>query len=149
MPRAAASGRRASGGARRLPRATSFPKTTRPEAVERREPERALPYEDFLLHAIDVWAAQLGVPVRADLWAQGVADSTAGLQRAAPAIPLSEIQPYVVNVGNNGELSGTGNTSRSNSHGGFLSDPDTLNSVLYRVLGAELRRPLTVRGPQY
>ena len=69
-----------------------------------------LPYEDYLLHATDVWAAQLGVPVAVDLWTDGgAADSTAGLHRAARAIPLAEIRPYVVDVGNNGELSSTGN----------------------------------------
>jgi len=68
-----------------------------------------LPYEDYMLHATDVWVAQLGVPVQVDLWRQGAADSTEGLQRAIRAIPLAEIRPYVVDVGNNGELSSTGN----------------------------------------
>lgn len=67
-----------------------------------------LPYEDYLLHATDVWVMQLGVPVRAELWAAGNADSTEGLQRAAPVIPLEQIRPYVVDIGNNGELSTTG-----------------------------------------
>lgn len=67
-----------------------------------------LPYEDYLLHATDVWAAQLGVPVTVDLWAEGAADSTAGIQRASQTIPLSEIRPYVIDVGNNGELSSSG-----------------------------------------
>lgn len=69
-----------------------------------------LPYEDFLLHATDVWAAQLGVPVAADLWVQqNAADTAAGLQRASDAIPLEHIRPYVIDVGNNGELSDSGN----------------------------------------
>ncbi len=67
-----------------------------------------LPYEDYLLHAADVWAAQLGVPVSADLWAGGAADTTEGLSRARQAIPLSAIRPYVIDVGNNGELSSSG-----------------------------------------
>ena len=67
-----------------------------------------LPYEDYMLHTTDVWVAQLGVPVRVDLWQQGAADSTEGLQRATPTIPLAEIRPYVVDVGNNGELSTSG-----------------------------------------
>jgi hypothetical protein len=69
-----------------------------------------LPYEDYMLHATDVWAAQLGVPVSVDLWASGTdaADTTEGLQRASRAIPLSEIRQYVVDVGNNGALSDTG-----------------------------------------
>lgn len=68
-----------------------------------------LPYEDYMLHATDVWVAQLGVPVQVDLWERGAADSTEGLQRATPTIPLAEIRPYVVDVGNNGELSSSGN----------------------------------------
>jgi hypothetical protein len=68
-----------------------------------------LPYEDYILHATDVWVVQLGVPVQVDLWStQGAADTTAGMYRAAPAIPLNEIRPFVIDVGNNGELSTTG-----------------------------------------
>ena len=68
-----------------------------------------LPYEDYMLHATDVWVAQLGVPVEADLWeAQQLTDSTAGLHRAAPLIPLADIRPYVIDVGNHGELSMNG-----------------------------------------
>ena len=67
-----------------------------------------LPYEDFLLHATDVWAAQLGVPVDVDIWSEGKADTTRGRQRAAASIPLSEIRPYVIDVGNNGRLSDSG-----------------------------------------
>ena len=68
-----------------------------------------LPYEDYLLHATDVWVAQLGVPVKLDLWASGMAaETTAGIQRASRAIPLNEIRPFVVDVGNNGELSDSG-----------------------------------------
>jgi hypothetical protein len=68
-----------------------------------------LPYEDWLLHATDCWVAQLGVPVALDLWLeQRAAVTTAGLQRAGQAIPLSEIRPYVIDVGNNGLLSNSG-----------------------------------------
>lgn len=68
-----------------------------------------LPYEDFMIHATDVWVAQLGVPVKADLWAQGAADVTSGTFRAGQVIPLNEIRPYVIDVGNNGKLSDQGN----------------------------------------
>ena len=68
-----------------------------------------LPYEDFMIHATDVWVAQLGVPVKADLWAQGAADVTSGTFRAGQVIPLNEIRPYVIDVGNNGKLSEQGN----------------------------------------
>jgi hypothetical protein len=67
-----------------------------------------LPYEDYLLHATDVWVAQLGVPVDLNLWNAGGADTTAGLQRARTAIPLEDIRPYVIDVSNNGELSQSG-----------------------------------------
>ncbi len=66
-----------------------------------------LPYEDFLLHATDVWVAQLGVPVSVDTWnIQGV--DTTGLSRATDNIPLDAIRPFVVDLGNNGELSDKG-----------------------------------------
>jgi len=68
-----------------------------------------LPYEDYLLHATDVWVAQLGVPISIDLWGQqNAADTTAGRQRAAAAIPLNDIRPYVINIGNDGKLSDSG-----------------------------------------
>lgn len=68
-----------------------------------------LPYEDYLLHATDVWVAQLGVPLKLDLWSKaGAAETTAGLHRAEPAIPISDIRPFVIDVGNNGELSDSG-----------------------------------------
>jgi len=67
-----------------------------------------LPYEDFLMHATDVWAAQLGVPVNVDLWNEGAADTTAGLQRATASIPLNEVRPYIIDAGNNGKLSDAG-----------------------------------------
>ncbi|MBK1657191.1 C1 family peptidase [Paracraurococcus ruber] len=67
-----------------------------------------LPYEDYLMHATDVWVAQLGVPVKVDLWARGGADTTKGLARAMPAIPLADIRPFVIDVANNGELSSSG-----------------------------------------
>ncbi len=67
-----------------------------------------LPYEDFMIHATDVWVAQLGVPVIADLWARGAADVMSGTFRAGQVIPLNEIRPYVIDVGNNGDLSDRG-----------------------------------------
>lgn len=67
-----------------------------------------LPYEDYLLHATDVWVAQVGVPVTVDLWTAWATDTTEGMQRAAAAIPLAAIRPYVIDLGNNGELSSSG-----------------------------------------
>jgi hypothetical protein len=66
-----------------------------------------LPYEDYLIHATDVWVAQVGVPIVIDLWQEG-GSSTAGLHRAAASIPLAEVRPYVINAGNNGRLSDSG-----------------------------------------
>jgi hypothetical protein len=69
-----------------------------------------LPYEDFMIHVTDVWAAQLGVPVDVDVWSEpGSAETSAGLQRAAEAIPLTEVRPFIVDCGNNGRLSDNGN----------------------------------------
>jgi hypothetical protein len=67
-----------------------------------------LPYEDFLMHATDVWVAQLGVPVTMDLWSDDKSIDSAGLQRTTRSIPLSDIRPYVIDVANNGELSDSG-----------------------------------------
>ena len=66
-----------------------------------------LPYEDYLLHATDVWVAQLGVPVTVDTWNVENVDST-GLSRATENIPLDTIRPFVADLGNNGELSDQG-----------------------------------------
>jgi len=67
-----------------------------------------LPYEDFMMHATDVWAAQLGVPVSLDLWQSGYADTQKGISRAANVIPLTDIRPYVIDCGNDGQLSQSG-----------------------------------------
>lgn len=78
-----------------------------------------LPYEDYLLHATDVWVTQLGVPLTVDLWtAKQATDSTSGLYRGGRQIPLAEIRPFVIDIGNNGELSQSGNywTSEEDLH---------------------------------
>jgi hypothetical protein len=70
-----------------------------------------LPYEDYMLHATDVWVAQLGVPVSVDVWAEEEkknASVSEGAARALPALTLDSLRPYVIDVGNNGELSGSG-----------------------------------------
>lgn len=68
-----------------------------------------LPYEDFLLHVTDCWVAQLGVPVGLDLWkAKEFAETSSGRQRATASVPLADIRPFVVNIGNNGALSRSG-----------------------------------------
>lgn len=68
-----------------------------------------LPYEDWMLHSSDCWVVQLGVPINMQLWDQkNFADTPAGLQRASDAIPLEQIRPYVIDIGNNGYLSDSG-----------------------------------------
>jgi len=69
-----------------------------------------LPYEDWMLHSSDCWVVQLGVPVDTNLWDQkDNHDTDSGRQRAADIIPLESIRPYVINIGNNGFLSDSGN----------------------------------------
>jgi hypothetical protein len=48
-----------------------------------------------------------------------------------------------------GAAAGRFSTSRSDSHGGFDNDKDTLNSVLRRILGDDPQRPFDVRDLQY
>ena len=70
-----------------------------------------LPYEDYMLHATDVWVAQLGVPVSVDVWAEEEKKNaiiSEGSSRALPALTLDSLRPYVIDVGNNGELSNNG-----------------------------------------
>lgn len=67
-----------------------------------------LTYEDYLLHATDVWVAQVGVPVTTDKVAREAAFGSMDIAGASKRILLNEIRPYVVDVSNNGELSSTG-----------------------------------------
>lgn len=68
-----------------------------------------LPYEDWMLHSSDCWVVQLGVPIEIDLWKhRSFRDIDAGKQRASQIIPLEDIRPYVINIGNNGLLSDSG-----------------------------------------
>ena len=67
-----------------------------------------LPYEDWMLHATDCWVAQLGVPISLNVWYDSENLDTRGFQRASRVIPLSEIRPFVIDVGNNGLLSNSG-----------------------------------------
>ncbi len=68
-----------------------------------------LPYEDWLLHSSDCWVVQMGVPINVDLWNQAnYADTASGKQRASEVVPLEQIRPYVINIGNNGFLSDSG-----------------------------------------
>jgi hypothetical protein len=83
-----------------------------------------LPYEDWMLHATDCWVAQLGVPISFDLWTDHkAAETTAGLQRAGTAIPLADIRPHVIDIGNNGLLSDSGQ---------YWTTPRTSNACWHR-----------------
>ncbi|MEW5771175.1 MAG: C1 family peptidase [Pseudomonadota bacterium] len=83
-----------------------------------------LPYEDYMLHATDVWVAQLGVPVSVDVWAaeeKTNATVSEGAARALPALTLDGLRPYVIDVGNNGELS---------SNGDYWTTPEDLQRLV-------------------
>jgi len=70
-----------------------------------------LPYEDYMMHATDVWVAQLGVPVNVDVWAEEEKKDdriSEGASRTLPALTLDSLRPFVIDVGNNGELSDSG-----------------------------------------
>ena len=83
-----------------------------------------LPYEDYMMHATDVWVAQLGVPVSVDVWAEEEKKNdiiSEGASRALPAMTLDSLRPYVIDVGNNGELSGNGD---------YWTTPDDLQRLV-------------------
>lgn len=87
-----------------------------------------LPYEDYMLHATDVWVAQLGVPVSVEVWAEEEktnAKVSEGASRALPALTLDSLRPYVIDVGNNGELSGNGD---------YWTTPDDLQRLVTREI---------------
>lgn len=68
-----------------------------------------LPYEDWMMHASDCWVVQLGVPIEVNLPQGGNGETAdAGIQRASNVIPLQDIRPFIINIGNNGFLSDTG-----------------------------------------
>ena len=70
-----------------------------------------LPYEDYMLHATDVWVAQLGVPVSVEVWSDEEKNNdtvSEGAARMLPALTQGSLRPYVIDVGNNGELSASG-----------------------------------------
>jgi hypothetical protein len=48
-----------------------------------------------------------------------------------------------------GRADGPASTSRSETHGGFDNDPETMNSVLWRILGRRPDRPFTDRDLQF
>ncbi|MES2881840.1 MAG: C1 family peptidase [Bacteroidota bacterium] len=68
-----------------------------------------LPYEDWTLHAADCWTVQLGVPLQINLSdLKNKNNRGEGAQKASSIIPLHDIKPYIINIGNNGFLSDSG-----------------------------------------
>lgn len=74
-----------------------------------------LTYEDWLENAMDCWVAQLGVPTDLHLEVAGaVSLRTTGAKGAKVALAADttlrnrELSPFIVDVENNGELSGSG-----------------------------------------
>lgn len=81
-----------------------------------------LPYEDYMLHATDVWVAQLGVPLSVDVWSnEHDATIAEGAAHALPALTQGSLRPYVIDVGNNGELSASGD---------YWTTPDDLERLV-------------------
>jgi hypothetical protein len=72
-----------------------------------------LTYEDWLEHAMDCWVAQLGVPTEQHLAiarSPSLRTEPSGTVRLAgdPVLRNREIGPFVIDMENNGELSGAG-----------------------------------------
>ena len=84
-----------------------------------------LPYEDYLQNATDVWVAQLGVPLSIEVWSaqEDNAATSEGAARTLPALTPASLRPYVIDVGNNGELSASGD---------YWTTPDDLERLITR-----------------
>jgi hypothetical protein len=68
-----------------------------------------LPYEDWLVSAYDAWVARPGVPNAVDLRKNTkVVTATTGGVAQGPGPDLERLRNHVVNLGNNGLLSGSG-----------------------------------------
>jgi predicted alpha/beta hydrolase family esterase len=77
-----------------------------------------LSYADWQVHAMDTWIAQLGVHIssRTDELGQGLSWRGASgvgvpgidLLSSSPSVSAQQINPYIVDLGNNGKLSETG-----------------------------------------
>ncbi len=86
-----------------------------------------LPYDDYLQHATDVWVVQLGVPLSVDVWSAPERDASAAGAHALPALTLTNLRPYVIDVGNNGELSASG---------AYWTTPDDLERLITQDIPA-------------
>jgi hypothetical protein len=102
-----------------------------------------LTYEDWLENAMDCWVAQLGVVTRehrAISASSTLRTDTRGHVALAGGVILRnrEISPFVVNLGNNGELSNSGL---------FRTTPDDLRALVDIHLAAARRRWELGSGP--
>jgi hypothetical protein len=58
-------------------------------------------YDDWLEHGTDVWVARVGVPVELGRIEVSAVSST-GIAGAADGVPVADLRPHVVSVGNDG-----------------------------------------------
>ncbi len=94
-----------------------------------------LTYEDWLEHAMDCWVAQLGV-VTDEHRRVAVASTPAGTRgkvklSASELLANHQIAPYVIDMENNGRLSGSGS---------FRTGPDDVRALVTDYLDAACRQ---------
>jgi len=100
------------------------------------------PYGKSLLYLVsNAFEGKRGVPL---LGMKNFIDADPGLRKLFGA--KVGAHPALVVAGQGGP---DGSRSNSRSHGGFDNDPDTLNSVLIRILGGAPKRPFTERDLKY
>src|SRR5688572_30495793 len=76
-------------------------------------------YDDWLMHASDVWVARLGAPVSIRK-AESTAIAHSAAAQKSEAYSFSDLRPHIISIGNNGEL----------NHGGdFGTSPDEVKAI--------------------
>jgi hypothetical protein len=76
-------------------------------------------YDDWLMHATDVWVARLGAPVSIQK-AETTAITHSAAAQKSEAYSFSDLRPHVISLGNNGEL----------NHGGdFGTSPQEVKAI--------------------
>ncbi|WP_164200421.1 C1 family peptidase [[Micrococcus luteus] ATCC 49442] len=84
-----------------------------------------LTYEDWLVSAYDAWVARPGVPSAVNLRKDTkVVTATTGGMAQGPGPDLERLKNHVVNLGNNGQLSGTGR---------FVSSASQINKIVENI----------------
>jgi hypothetical protein len=87
-----------------------------------------LTYEDWLVSAYDAWVARPGVPSAVNLRNDTkVVTATSGGMAQGPGPDLERLKNHVVNLGNNGQLSGTGR---------FVSTLGQINMMFEKMLAS-------------